>query len=276
MKMKEIFPNPSNGIFNYINIENAGLDNKVYLNIAYHTNNGNKLISPLLENFVTNNSITSDNLTIVGNTISEIYKEKWKALYKTTIMSYNPIENYNMTENETVNSDIANNESSTSKSTNNSTSTNTTNASQTDNRTSTNKSNVSQTDNNTVENTASTDLQTYGFNSSSAVDKDKNLSTENIKNNTTSTNETSSSITDNNTLNNESTSSITGNNTLNNENTTTSSASNDTTRELKRSGNIGVTTTQQMLQQERELWDWNYYNTVFKDIDNLLTLMIYE
>ena len=65
-------------------------------------------------------------------------------------------------------------------------------------------------------------------------------------------------------------------NTLNNENTITSSTSNDTTRELKRSGNIGVTTTQQMLQQERELWDWNYYNTVFKDIDNLLTLMIYE
>ena len=262
MKMKEIFPNPINGIFNYINIENAGLDNKVNLNVAYHTNNGNKLISPLLENFVNNGSITSDNLAIVRNTISEIYKEKWKALYKTTIMSYNPIENYNMTENETVNSDISNNESSTSKSTNNSTSTNTTNASQTDNRTSTNKSNASQTDNNTVENTASTDLQTYGFNSSSAVDKDKNSSTENIKNNTTSTNET--------------TSSITGNNTLNNENTITSSASNDTTRELKRSGNIGVTTTQQMLQQERELWDWNYYNTVFKDIDNLLTLMIYE
>lgn len=276
MKMREIFPNPSNGIFNYINIENAGLDNKVNLNIAYHTSNGNKLISPLLENFVNNNSITSDNLVIVGNTISEIYKEKWKALYKTTIMSYNPIENYNMTENETINSDIANNESNTFKSTNNNTSTNTINGSQTNNSTSNNKSNISQTDNNTVENTASADLQTYGFNSSSAVDKDKNLSTENIKNNTTSTNESTSSITDKTTSTNESTSSITGNNTLNNENTITSSASNDTTRELTRTGNIGVTTTQQMLQQERDLWDWNYYNTVFKDIDNLLTLMIYE
>ena len=276
MKMKEIFPNPSNGIFNYINIENAGLDNKVNLNIAYHTNNGNKLISPLLENFVNNNSITSDNLAIVGNTISEIYKEKWKGLYKTITLSYNPIENYNMTENETINSDIAHNQSSTSKSTNNSTSSNTYNESQTNNNTSTNKSNVSQTDNNTVENTASADLQTYGFNSSSAVDKDKNSSTENIKNNTTSTNETTSSITENNTLNDESTLSITGNNTLNNENTATSSASNDTTRELTRSGNIGVTTTQTMIKQERALWDWNYYNTVFKDIDNLLTLMIYE
>lgn len=276
MKMKEIFPNPSNGIFNYINIENAGLDNKVNLNIAYHTSNGNKLISPLLENFVNNNSITSDNLAIVGNTISEIYKEKWKGLYKTITLSYNPIENYNMTENETINSDIAHNQSSTSKSTNNSTSSNTYNESQTNNNTSTNKSNVSQTDNNTVENTASADLQTYGFNSSSAVDKDKNSSTENIKNNTTSTNETTSSITENNTLNDESTLSITGNNTLNNENTATSSASNDTTRELTRSGNIGVTTTQTMIKQERALWDWNYYNTVFKDIDNLLTLMIYE
>ena len=55
MKMKQIFPNPSNGIFNYINIENTGLSNKNYLNILYHTNNSEKIISPLLESFVTDN-----------------------------------------------------------------------------------------------------------------------------------------------------------------------------------------------------------------------------
>ena len=46
-------------------------------------------------------------------------------------------------------------------------------------------------------------------------------------------------------------------------------------RELTRHGNIGVTTTQQMLTSEIELRQWNYFNGVFNDIDTLLTLSIY-
>lgn len=48
------------------------------------------------------------------------------------------------------------------------------------------------------------------------------------------------------------------------------------TRTLTRSGNIGVTTTQQMIQQQRELLLWDYfYKIVFPDIDKILTLTIY-
>jgi hypothetical protein len=46
-------------------------------------------------------------------------------------------------------------------------------------------------------------------------------------------------------------------------------------RELTRSGNIGVTTSQQMAQSEIELRKWLYYESVFNDIDNVLTLSIY-
>ena len=46
-------------------------------------------------------------------------------------------------------------------------------------------------------------------------------------------------------------------------------------RELTRSGNIGVTTSQQMLQSEIELRKWLYYQSVFNDIDSILTLSIY-
>ena len=46
-------------------------------------------------------------------------------------------------------------------------------------------------------------------------------------------------------------------------------------RELTRSGNIGVTTSQQMLQSEIELRKWVYYQSVFNDIDTILTLSIY-
>ena len=46
--------------------------------------------------------------------------------------------------------------------------------------------------------------------------------------------------------------------------------------ELTRQGNIGVTTTQQMLQSERDLWKWNYLTeVVFPDLDSVFTLKIY-
>ena len=46
--------------------------------------------------------------------------------------------------------------------------------------------------------------------------------------------------------------------------------------ELTRSGNIGVTTSQQMVESERTLWMWNFFrNVVFPDIDRVLTLPIY-
>lgn len=45
---------------------------------------------------------------------------------------------------------------------------------------------------------------------------------------------------------------------------------------LTRSGNIGVTTSQQMLQSERDLWVWNFLrDVVFPDVDYLLTIPVY-
>lgn len=47
-------------------------------------------------------------------------------------------------------------------------------------------------------------------------------------------------------------------------------------RTLTRSGNIGVTTSQQMLESEIKLWEWNFYETVFKDVDTVLTVPKYN
>ena len=44
----------------------------------------------------------------------------------------------------------------------------------------------------------------------------------------------------------------------------------------RKSGNIGVTSAQQMITQERQLWLWNYFNQIYKDIDTVLTLSIYD
>lgn len=39
-------------------------------------------------------------------------------------------------------------------------------------------------------------------------------------------------------------------------------------------GNIGVTTNQKLVQEERALWKWNFFEQVFSDIDKELTLCI--
>lgn len=48
-------------------------------------------------------------------------------------------------------------------------------------------------------------------------------------------------------------------------------------RSLKRSGNIGVTTSQQMIDSERKLWLWNiFYKVIFPDLDHVLTIDTYS
>lgn len=46
--------------------------------------------------------------------------------------------------------------------------------------------------------------------------------------------------------------------------------------ELHRSGNIGVTTTQKMIEEERRLWVWNYFEQVFSDLDKELALSFHD
>lgn len=47
-------------------------------------------------------------------------------------------------------------------------------------------------------------------------------------------------------------------------------------RELTRSGNIGVTTSQQMLESELNLRKYDFYQQVFKDVDKILCSYIYD
>lgn len=49
------------------------------------------------------------------------------------------------------------------------------------------------------------------------------------------------------------------------------------TRELTRSGNIGVTTSQQMMESEIDLWSkWDIVATIFRDVDKVMTCHVYE
>lgn len=57
---------------------------------------------------------------------------------------------------------------------------------------------------------------------------------------------------------------------------TVKSGDNSDQHYLHRTGNIGVTTNQKMLTDEINLWRWNFFNTVFKNVDEELALLVYD
>lgn len=59
------------------------------------------------------------------------------------------------------------------------------------------------------------------------------------------------------------------------DNTRTDDLMHNETVNYERSGSIGVITPQQMIEQERKVWEWSFFETVFADIDSVLTLKIY-
>lgn len=46
--------------------------------------------------------------------------------------------------------------------------------------------------------------------------------------------------------------------------------------ETHRYGNVGVTTSQKMIADERQLWIWNYFEDVFRDLDKELALAFHD
>ena len=110
-----------------------------------------------------------------------------------------------------------------------------------------------RTESGTSSASGSSDNDIYGFNSSTAV------------NDTAS--ETTSSATAQNTINDTRTDNL----------TETDEGERSDERTLTRSGNIGVTTSQQMIQSERDLYLWNFfYNVVFPSVDKTLAIMTYS
>lgn len=214
-----------------------------------------KILSKSIEEIV-NNDFYSLLISLINNS----FAFKWTQLLNSLNNSnYNPIENYSMEEIRTPN--LVNETTANTTNNNTITDTNTLSNNIANNTKSTLSSNISDTINNDVENkTSAFDNITYQPNTKTT-------------NNTTSSQETTSNS------NQESTNSQTQtiNNTQNqdlsrNESMTTTNKGTET---LTRKGNIGVTTTQQMIEQELELRKNNLIDIMFNDIDSLLTIDLY-
>lgn len=208
------------------------------LDLEYHGNiAGDRLISPIIAKTMTGEILTSEEISRLANVIYKINATNWNKEWATLSAEYNPIENYSMTEMMTDDETVVEY-----------------------GKTSTRTDNLSHTKTGTeqdapdLENVSESDV--HGFNSTDGVPTEKQTTT------STGTQTTTYNTTD------ADTGTVTDRETGSDTHTRNYS--------LTRSGNIGVTTSQQMLQSERDLWVWNYFiNVVFPAINRVLTLSIY-
>lgn len=271
-KLIDIFENPiTDGIFSYIaeitpsvpwgsDVDSSTLDTEYFGNIS-----GQKTIAPLVKNIIlkdsTTNKLTEANLQQLATLIYKLNYKMWVKEYATLNFEYDPISNYDMTETETGSGTTGNTRTNTGTQTDANTGTVST--------THTGTQGTSDTSSASGTSSGSSDRGLYGFNSSESVGD----STDATESETTTTATGSSTRTDN----------LTDSRTDNTTHTRTDnlseseSGTHSDTRTLTRSGNIGVTTSQQMIEAERELNKWNYfYNIVFPSVDKVLTICTYS
>lgn len=196
---------------------------------------------------------TSHLSTIGINALAAIifnkYNEKWSKLYATYALEYNPISNYDMSE-RMIDDTTEHTYNSSEGQTNNLAHAKTGTEALQHNTTNTRTPNLSTQRN----------LNVQGFNSSDYQPSDNETGTE------TGTETNALTGTDTTTFNTNET----------NTGTLTKSHSGiDTDKRnyvLTRSGNIGVTTSQDMINSERELWMYDVVETIYRDIDSVLCL----
>ena len=196
------------------------------LDIAYlDGHSGERYCSNFINHRLNDSGVlSSDNRTLIANILWAMFGIQWTRLWATMKPTdYNPLTNYQMTEDET--------------------------GSHTDTRTPDLTRKHTGTDKYEGESTTNNQNNLWGFNSSTSIPSDMQdgTNTDNITN--------TSDLTDT--------------------ETGTDTTAGNNTRKLTRTGNIGTNTFQNLLQQERNLWMYNFFERVFKDVDSILTIPIY-
>lgn len=168
--------------------------------------------------------LSSDNRTLIANILWAMFGIQWTRLWATMKPTdYDPLTNYQMTEDENGHHNDTRTPNLTRKHTG----------------TDTNEGNTHVNNQNNL----------WGFNSDTSVPSDMSDGDTNV--NTTNTRD------------------------LTDTEAGTDTTEGENTRKLTRTGNIGTNTFQNLLQQERNLWMYNFFEQVFKDVDSVLTLPIY-
>ena len=250
------------------------------LDIEYYTNHsGGKLISPLIEKLLTTEGLTQEKRNVIAKIVYLNNILNWTGKWKTMFYEYNPIENYDRMEEWTDSTAYGKtiDETGTTK--------NQESGKDTFNKKGIEKNTVSGSDTNTKSGNETNEISgketstnsKYAYNSSSWNNDNKSELEFNNRNNKTTYNDVtdSNNYSSNNTLEFENRADETNYGKIDNYNRnlkTQSSGKDDLKHTGKIHGNIGVMSTQTMINMEREVWDWKFFEEVFKDIDNILTI----
>ncbi len=244
LRLNEVFPDwlTGDGIFHYIqnntSIPWSDPDISGILDTEYHGDHGDRLISPLVRKLLNeDNELTAANKQKLANVITTLFLTQWQHTFALLSVEYDPISNYDMEEHETP-AEV----------------THTITPAET-----TNTITPAETTIETQPPKVTTESSLSGFNSDSYVDSDKIESSGDSNNKGVETLDVDTA----------------GSNKLEVDAAGSDVLTVQDERTLTRKGNIGVTTSQQMIQSEIDLWKWNFYRSVFKDIDSVLTLKIY-
>ena len=254
------------GIFSYIT--NAPWANEISVRevdrFYFDSHSGERFSSRFVINRLGDDDILSDiNRELIAKALYLRFRKQWIRLWSTLSPSYSPLTNYQMvenvegTENSTRTPDLTKGDTGTVK------------TSGQDKRT----PDLTRTGTGTVKDNGSGTNKTqngiWGFNSSESVPSDQSdgvLTNENTTTRDLTDTETGTDTTDH-----------TNTDTYNRSytETGTDTTAGTSSRKLTRTGNIGTNTFQNLLQQERNIWAYDYFEQVFKDVDSVITIPIY-
>lgn len=238
------------------------------LDLEYLGNrSGYKRPSPIVDRLTENGTLSTDSISKLAKIIEGLYSERWSKLYATMTAEYNPIENYRMTEEGTR---ISTEDIKRTRSVNDN-ETISHGGTETISRDSDETETPAEVVTKTGSGTANQNKNVYGFNSTDGVPA------ENQTGQTTTTDTETHSGTNKrvSTGSETRTPNLTEDRNLSGSGNDTESQSEDMSHTLSRHGNIGVTTSQQMLESERALWMWQIFDVVFADVDRILSIPIY-
>lgn len=248
MVLRDAFPNwkEGKGIFDLILNPPWGLDmDSISLNIDYFGNHsGSKFVSPIVSQLLTDGVLSDDSKQILATIIQKKFKSNWSRLWLTNTVNYTPDHNYDLNETKTretkgtESQSVIDDGSEILDSTNTQNLTNTTNHGK----------------------TQDVDVSRYVFNSETEEPTDHTMTTDGG-----STTETNTGTED-----------VDSTKKSKNERSISASDTETETESTHRTGNIGVTSNQQLIEEERQLWLWNYFEQVFSDVDKVLTIPFYD
>jgi len=224
------------------------------LDIEYLLNHsGGKFCSPLIkellsrgDTYAVDGVLTETSLMLIAKVIVGKYKQNWQRLWDVNVASYNPINNYDMVE--TRKTRGASSEAKVSK------------TDRMDEETETNEYGKTET----VEHGRTSDSMSYRYGINTDTSDPKPSEKDTMEEGGTTTTRDGGSDTTVREL-------VSGS-----DSTSNSVGATEEEEELHRSGNIGVTTTQKMIEEERRLWIWNYFDQIFSDLDQVLTLSFHD